>query len=955
MGKKGKGRKTNKGKRGGGGGSSSAGGATNTSSSSSASSNPSTLIKGQVPDFGTHNNTASAAAGTTSSATYPNSNYPTIYARYKSATRRFLEYIRRNVPNDIIIARDNNADEGTATTGINFLLPAVDWMRAHNHAIDAKILRDLRLCIRMRRRVADSVFGGGDEGHRYFLEVLVFCWTVLRLLPVADEIDIAKAKGASESAAEESNPNINPFAAFGDKWEEEEEEDAEMFPTKVPRPQPTENPVTVEDLLSSDDRNDAILFLLTLDELMAIVAAQYRVLVQNMQRNKRQGIPGSAMIENLLDGTIAANFAIQSVQQLEMELQTQHTHLTTPCRLLATLALPELTAHVDAIVREHGSKNCRREEIIAFLGDSIQCCFHNQSDSWNRRDSIVCDFAAQYEVNDTGRAELEQVFQGVLHTTILEITMKVDQGAEKLREAVSRGTGKPQPSHSWLARMDYIAGDRSIHHTVRILQLFAGVIDSCAPDKKIIMDPRRRGMFGNPLWAPGRSDRIRDMDELMMARLLPNWANMCRHGIMSKIKLPRDSELCPFLVQLKSYVDNPRKPVTWSLAFGVHAALTSMVEVGRALPEIQNESKAVFNHYFSQVANGVKLSLTEKSSNINNSTVWKHNLMMITFLENFGLPVYDELAIWNPLCAGTSISVLDFFGNIEGGCAIIDCQAQLRIVMYLYHGLVINGIFSEEQIPFLQILYNGFKKCKALWQGSLPKRGELVKRFWISFGMGLSDSKKMSENAGLLARGGRLPSDDLFAQGVKLCRGRRMHPIEPAEILTSFRRVCERDFHDVVDKYHTPEQKRNTRGMEQYTVAVRTNDTLDHLEDEIQLHAINFVPTAWYLEQFVCSISRVLGWEALLKSFKSDNNMDMRQGFAIIFAQHLLGALDFARDPLNHSFQNVPGLVALSPSPNIVAGTAGFLETFFVRVPPQNVMWFQGLDLGDGTKVEVIK
>lgn len=182
-----------------------------------------------------------------------------------------------------------------------------------------------------------------------------------------------------------------------------------------------------------------------------------------------------------------------------------------------------------------------------------------------------------------------------------------------------------------------------------------------------------------------------------------------------------------------------------------------------------------------------------------------------------------------------------------------------------------------------------------------------------------------------------------------------MHPIEPAEILTSFRRVCERDFHDVVDKYHTPEQKKNSRGSEQYTVAVRTNDTLDHLEDEIQLHAVNFIPVSYYLEQFVCSISRVLGWEALLKSFKRDSNMDMRQGFAILFAQHILGALDFATDPLNHTFQNVPGLISLSPSPNIVAGTADFLGRFFEPLPPQNVMWFQAVDLGDGTKVEVVR
>mmetsp|Transcript_1993 Transcript_1993/g.4320 ORF Transcript_1993/g.4320 Transcript_1993/m.4320 type:complete len:940 (+) Transcript_1993:98-2917(+) len=939
MGKKSKGRKaSNKGKRGGVGGGGSA-----KNASSSSSSDPSTCIKGKVPDFG---------SSSSSTSRIPNrGNYPTLYARYKSATRQFLDYMRTNVPNEIVGADGENVP-------VNFLLAAADWMHVHNHAVDPAVLRSLKLCIRMRRRVADSIFGGGDSGHRYFLEACVFCWTVLRLLPVAEitSANTAEQTSRKESAEEEENNmhNANRFSAFDvEGEEEEEEEDTDMFPTMAPRPQPAAaNPMTVADLLNSDDRNDAILFLLTLDEIMGLVAGQYRVLVQNATRHKR---PDTALIENLLDATIAANFALQSVQQLEMELQAQHEHLTTPCRLLATLALPEITANVDAIVRQHGSKSCiKRSEIIAFLGDCMQCSFHNQSDSWNRKDSILSEFVAQHEVNATGSAELEQIFQGVMRITVLEIPIKPDVGVEKMRQELVRKTGKPHNSHSWLSRMNYIAGDRSIHHTVRILQLFAGVIDSCPTDKKLLMDPRRRGMFGNPN-LPGRLTKIRDMDELLMSRLLPDWTNMCRHGIMGKIKLPRDSELCPFFVQLKSYVDNPRKPVTWSLAFGVHVALTSMLEVNHALPEIVGTSKLVFDNYFAQATNAAKLSLNEKSSNINSSAVWKHNLGMISFLENFGLPVYDDLSLWNPLCAGTSISVLNFFGNIEGGCAIIDCQAQLRIVMYLYHGLIINGIIDEEDIPFLQILYNGFKKCKALWQGSLPKRGELVKMFWISFGLGLSDSKKMSENALLLARGGRLPPDGLFAQGVRLCRGRRMQPIEPAEISTSFRRVCERDFHDVVDKYHTPEQKKNTRGMEQYTVAVHTNDTLDHLEDEIQLHAVNFIPTAYYLEQFVCSITRVLGWEDLLKSFKRDNNTDMRQGFAILFAQHLLGALDFAANPLNHTFQNVPGFIALSPCPNIVAFTSSFLESFFGKIPPPNVMWFQAVDSGDGTKVAVVK
>jgi hypothetical protein len=37
------------------------------------------------------------------------------------------------------------------------------------------------------------------------------------------------------------------------------------------------------------------------------------------------------MVGDLLETAVTAKFAIQQVQQLEMELQAQHPHLTMPC------------------------------------------------------------------------------------------------------------------------------------------------------------------------------------------------------------------------------------------------------------------------------------------------------------------------------------------------------------------------------------------------------------------------------------------------------------------------------------------------------------------------------------------------------------------------------------------------------------------------------------------------
>ena len=392
-------------------------------------------------------------------------------------------------------------------------------------------------------------------------------------------------------------------------------------------------------------------------------------------------------------------------------------------------------------------------------------------------------------------------------------------------------------------------------------------------------------------------------------------------------------------------VDNPRKTVSWSFAFAVHAVLTGILEVNTERQQIATISKGVFNNYFDQVTNAVKSFSNEKSSGMHKSAM--HNIMMVSFLENFGLSAFEESTMWNPLCAGTNLCILDFFGNLEGGCAVIDCQAQLRIVLYLYHGLLINDIIEDDDIPVLKYLYNGFKKCKALWQGSLPRRGELVKKFWISFGMGLTESREMSESARLLARGGPVHPQGVFADGIRHSRGRKMKPIEPSEISTSFRRICERDFSGVVDKYHTPEQRQRSKDTENYAVAVRTNDTLDNLEEELLLHSVNLLSIAHLLEQYICSITRVLQWDSLLEMFKQGTNLDTRQGFAIIYAQHLLGALDFAHEPLTHKFENVPMLTKCAK--DLIMGVCHFLVEFF----PTQVLWFQAMEPSDNATVEL--
>ena len=158
-----------------------------------------------------------------------------------------------------------------------------------------------------------------------------------------------------------------------------------------------------------------------------------------------------------------------------------------------------------------------------------------------------------------------------------------------------------------------------------------------------------------------------------------------------------------------------------------------------------------------------------------------------------------------------------------------------------------------------------------------------------------------------------------------------MHPIDPADIAISFRRICYRDFHDIIDKYHTPEQRKLWMGTDQYMFAVRTNDTLDAMDKDSILR-VNLASCGCFLDNFVCALGRLLQWEPHLKAFQLEDDVGMRQMYAIVFAQHLLGSLDFSKDPLHHRFLQVP----------LGQASSTFMKEYFQRLPAKHVLWFQG-------------
>jgi len=132
-----------------------------------------------------------------------------------------------------------------------------------------------------------------------------------------------------------------------------------------------------------------------------------------------------------------------------------------------------------------------------------------------------------------------------------------------------------------------------------------------------------------------------------------------------------------------------------------------------------------------------------------------------------------------------------------------------------------------------------------------------------------------------------------------LCRNEAsvMRRLDPAEFSTSFRRICNRDYHDDVDKYHL--KKENQRGKDGYTFAVQLNDTVEAFVKEEQLFSFNLPALGVYLDEFVSGMSRFFKWDEPFKGIDQNSRLQHpeRIAEAYVFAHDILGALDQAKDP----------------------------------------------------------
>lgn len=455
-----------------------------------------------------------------------------LYGIYKRATQRFKEGLMDLVPSEIF-ARDR----------VQTLMDAVDYIVDQQQKIDPQLLKDCRISMQFRKKFSKQFADGGDEGHDYFVLVLGYCFQSLRQL-------------APDIKEERDQKNSKRFSfADLDVDSDEEDEDVDDYesPTPPVRPQEPDVEYTLDDLVESSDRCQAILFLYNVEKCMMTISNLFTGIKKMTCCLRDYSVDDpSYVVGPLLRVAAATNFTIRHVQIMEEELEANFPHLSTVYRVLASIFCYHKIDEFMTFLKGIG-KVIPRSEVTGFVGDIIEQAFRPPMQEF---ENVVSDFAGQWSLPYD---EVEKRAQGVVVKTLFEI--------QPFQNIVPRAFPYTQPPHQWLRPFKYIGGDRSILNTQVHVQ-------------HVLRIPKLYGLdcvFG-PLWDEQNflAEKIHgDMDELLMKEILPDLLYTCAAGSLSR-NVPWTDELLPLVKMVKDFLDKPTKPIPLALTFGIHAILTSI-------------------------------------------------------------------------------------------------------------------------------------------------------------------------------------------------------------------------------------------------------------------------------------------------------------------------------------------------------------------------------------------
>ncbi len=658
------------------------------------------------------------------------------------------------------------------------------------------LLKTLNASIEIRTLV-QNIYGpdSSDQGHEHMLGVLLYCkkalaasrkktkvfrhlvkkiqWSKNRIgvqvhafvaTFATNSVVVNNDETRKEEEEIETDRFANRFAAFASIYDDDDEEEDDNDESKpesevetiiqerkngidsAPITEETDIFTIEEDLIKGNDRLQACSFLQTMEYLLEVVATHYVMLKNDVTATK------SSDLSQLMQCAMVANTCMYSVQRAEANLVIDYPYLSSIYHVLAVVFLPPVLIIFEQEVLSAAPDNvrakCDKATMIKFLGDIVECCFHNKGNE-PRVEELKQKFAKK-----TGlmQQEVEQITMYAKMMTNLEIQSSMEANIDQNRSMsrMLKENGLNTKSHQWLQQHKYIGGKRSILSTIRWLQTILHISDN---QTKLISIP---GFFGS-LWneKENRADKIQgDLDELLCGSILPELIEWCKtrsiqtkrtangcmasHSAVLDLISPYTSQTIPIISMLRKHMkSNQNGPVPAHLAFGIHCILTSIIELqgGDDVARHAIHAEKSWNRLFRQLKQN-----TREESDVPNHFSFFLNLGRFENLVILPTPIGEQstvvsarMAFFNPLMAGSYLLFANYVIGIGLGTATVDSIGQLRFVMHLYNALQKTGLL--EDLPLLKGTDVAFKDTKALWiLNNKPTQGEFSKRFLMAWG-----------------------------------------------------------------------------------------------------------------------------------------------------------------------------------------------------------------------------
>lgn len=678
---------------------------------------------------------------------------------------------------------------------------------------------------------------------------------------------------------------------------------------------------TVEDdLIRGSDRLQACSLLYTMETLMGVVASNYRELKVKTSKSRTYSTNPSSShhqhhnqscdLQYLMYCAMVTNKCIQSVERAEAQLALDCPYLSSIYAVLGLVFLPDCITKFEEAIEENIEQYKRH--LMDLQKQKQQSSSNNGGggggnnggggggrNKKKKKKKVILSVDRGIIVKGVGdiieissRPDFEIRYQQIT----AQLTKETGLPAQKVKDLTWEIKQKFQSSYEaslsyqWLDDHTYIGGDRPFLYTLLYLQAMF-IRNAQSKSKPTCSDIT---CFGTYRWDEDLNPAhcfMGDMDEIYIGSILPELTEWCEsRGECPSLKVVPPgfvldkisgftSQTLPIIHMLRKFIREGKtgsigdsdghhgsysRPVPCTLVFGMHAILTSIMEM-QGSSDISSYATAT-EHAWKKLFRNLEKRVVEDEYN---------DLGRFVILACLPYPVGEEsvrgggrMAFLNPLMAGSYLLFANYVVAIGLGCNTIDFLGQLRLVLHLYNAFLQTNLIEsdnnndnqEEQenandkkststssssrprLIMLEETMKVFSNTKAIWAFSnkLPSHGEFMKTSLLAWGYSPTSASQIIKYINSKYGEKGMPPDSHSGGGNRNSRNnrRKLKGIVQEEISNSYSFVMNEDFMyrteaDNRKKLHHDESNNNNNNNEgegNSSSITQQNNTYDVLE-----------------------------------------------------------------------------------------------------------------------------